>query len=260
LLGKWDNDCREGEDPSGRIRSRTENLARYTPYSEIDFPVGILILTGDNEEIEPYPEGLSSRKPQPKELDKIDYADRLYDLVKMSEQNARITILSCLSSHFVLNYFHDLPKQTMDQKIFGVYEHNVVDDPLTRGLGQTIWSPHSRFGNVSLDQIEARNARLKEARRLKVLAASPEVGFLAIKEVLPNGHIRIYLQGHPEYDTNDLKGEYERDLAKFGVAQLPANYFPDDDPSRSPRNIWAPGARVFNHNTLNESQRLLLHQ
>lgn len=256
-LAKFDDDCREGiNDLTGEPRSRTNILSRYTELSDIKTPVGILVLTGDNLEVEPSPEGLSSRKPEPIELDDITYGSRLTDLVNWGERNAAITVVSCLASHFVLNYFHNTPKKTMDKKIFGVYDHEIMDpqDPFVRSLGRKIISPHSRWGDVSLDQIEERNRGLKEARRLKVLATSEQVGWLVLKETLPNGHVRLYLQGHPEYDRDDLAAEWKRDRDS-GLA-LPANYFKDDDPTNNPIVSWAYSARTLNHNTIIESCRI----
>jgi homoserine O-succinyltransferase len=254
-LTKFNNDCREGVDPeTGETRSRTEILKRYTPQAEIELPVDVLIITGDNLEVEPSPEGLSSRTPI--DLDEIRYGRRLDKLVSNAAENASVTIVSCLASHFVLKSFLSVPKQTRDKKIFGVYEHDVLDDqdPLVRGMGDTIVAPHSRWGDVTTEQIEARNEELEEERRLKILAASPDIGWLILRETLPNGNLRIYLQGHPEYDRDDLKTEYERDRSR-GQAP-PANYFPDDDPTQTPRFTWGPPSRVLNHNILREALQI----
>lgn len=254
-LAKFKNDCREGIDPeTGEERSRTENLKRYTEIPSIETPVNVLVVTGDNLEIEPRPEGLSSRKPRPIELDDISYGKRLQSLVRWGERHAATAIPACLGSHFVLNYFHNLPKQTLDEKVFGVYEHEILDphDPIVRGLGDSILAPHSRWGDVSIKQIEDHNKRLPAERQLKILAASDQAGWLILKEVLPNGHVRVYLQGHPEYDRDDLRIEYERDI-KRGQA-LPANYFPGDDPANTPRHNWAPAAHALSHNIMRLSR------
>ena len=38
--------------------------------------------------------------------------------------------------------------------------------------------------------------------------------------------------GHPEYDRETLKAEYDRDIAKGMSIAVPVHYFPDDDPTR----------------------------
>jgi homoserine O-succinyltransferase len=254
-LAKFDDDNREGLNPdTGEERSRSTILKRYTPQSDVELPIDVLIITGDNLEVEPSPEGLSSRKPIA--MDEIRYGKRLERLVRNGAEKAAVTVVSCLASHFVLNYFLELPKQTLEQKAFGVYDHNVLDagDPFMRGMGNTITAPHSRWGDVSVEQIEQHNQELDEDRHLKVLAASPDIGWLVLRETLPNGNVRIYLQGHPEYDRDDLLTEYRRDR-KRGQA-IPVNYFPDDDPRQTPRFVWAPQARVLNHNILREARRI----
>lgn len=260
ILAKFPNDCREGwDEEKGRMHSRTENLGRYTPITEVRKPVNVLVVTGDNLEIEPS-EGLSSGRPEPIPMEDIRYGKRLEKLFAWGTQNSAVILPACLGAHLLLKQAHGLTKQTLSEKIFGVYEHEILDptDPIVAGLGDSIAAPHSRWGNVSVAQIEAYNKRVAEERQLKVLAASQEVGWLILKETLPNSNIRVYYQGHPEYDRDDLATEYERDK---GLGQsIPANYFPDDDPSRTPNYNWDHAARVLNHNVLRESCRILRRQ
>jgi homoserine O-succinyltransferase len=62
---------------------------------------------------------------------------------------------------------------------------------------------------------------------------------------------RVYVTGHSEYDTETLKSEYERDLAKGLDIHLPANYFPLNDPNNSPENNWRSHGYLLYHNWLN---------
>ncbi len=50
---------------------------------------------------------------------------------------------------------------------------------------------------------------------------------------------------HLEYDAAGLKEEYERDLDQGADIQLPCNYFPGDDPSAAPLNLWRAHAHLF---------------
>ena len=62
---------------------------------------------------------------------------------------------------------------------------------------------------------------------------------------------RFFVFGHPEYDTDTLKLEYERDVKRGINPEIPTNYFPDDDPSRAPLNVWRSQAQLFYTNWLN---------
>ena len=57
--------------------------------------------------------------------------------------------------------------------------------------------------------------------------------------------------GHPEYDRMQLRREYERDKKKGLDIQIPANYFPDDDPGNKPLLLWRAHANNLYTNWLN---------
>lgn len=53
----------------------------------------------------------------------------------------------------------------------------------------------------------------------------------------------FFVFGHPEYDRETLKAEYDRDIAKGMSIAVPVHYFPDDDPDARtgfPRGSPAP--------------------
>ena len=61
-----------------------------------------------------------------------------------------------------------------------------------------------------------------------------------------------YLINHLEYDSDTLKQEYDRDVAAGTPIHVPANYYPDDDPSRPPMNRWRGHAHLLYGNWINE--------
>ena len=100
----------------------------------------------------------------------------------------------------------------MDEKLFGVYEHDIYNDRpvLLRGFDEKFWMPHSRHTTVSLQQI-------KENRDLELLAGSDPTG-AAIVRSLDNKHIFVF--GHAEYDWDTLNREYERDIKKVWILRF----------------------------------------
>ena len=119
-----------------------------------------------------------------------------------------------------------------------------MEDPnyiLFRGFDDEFWVPHSRNTTVLREDIEA-------VPGLKILAASPEAGVYAVK----NPHsTQVFLMGHAEYDWDTLKKEYDRDVALGIPIDVPANYFPEDDPTREPRVNWRSCAHLLYANWLN---------
>jgi homoserine O-succinyltransferase/O-acetyltransferase len=134
-------------------------------------------------------------------------------------------------------------KHPLDQKMFGVFQHTVLD-PRSRmlsGFDETFPAPHSRHTEVRAEDIEATAG-------LALLASSDEAGvYLAASD---DGR-QLFVTGHPEYERNTLKAEYERDLAKGLPIEVPRNYFPDDDPTRQPVVTWRSHAFLLYANWLN---------
>ena len=124
-----------------------------------------------------------------------------------------------------------------------MFEHT-VEDPnfiLFRGFDDTFLVPHSRNTTVLREDIEA-------VPGLKVLSASADAGVYAVKT---EGCKQVYLFGHAEYDRDTLKKEYDRDVAAGIDIQVPKNYYPDDDPGKTPLVSWRSCAHLLYGNWLN---------
>ena len=59
------------------------------------------------------------------------------------------------------------------------------------------------------------------------------------------------MTGHAEYDRDTLKSEYDRDIAKGMDMQIPYNYYPGDDPAKTPIVRWRGHANLLFSNWLN---------
>ena len=57
--------------------------------------------------------------------------------------------------------------------------------------------------------------------------------------------------GHPEYDRMTLDAEYRRDAAKDMDTALPENYYPDNDPAKTPVFSWRTHGCLLYENWLN---------
>ena len=57
--------------------------------------------------------------------------------------------------------------------------------------------------------------------------------------------------GHSENDAKTLDAEYRRDIAKGMDIAVPKNYYPDDDPTQTPRVSWRSCANLLFSNWLN---------
>ena len=136
-----------------------------------------------------------------------------------------------------------MPKHSLAQKLFGVFEHDVLkpSSPLFRGFDDTFFAPHSRYTEVREEDVRAVPA-------LEVLATSPEAGVFAVKT---RDSRKFFLLGHPEYDPETLALEYRRDLDKGIPIQVPKNYFQNDDPQTQPVVRWRSAGQLLYSNWLN---------
>ena len=137
----------------------------------------------------------------------------LIEVIDWAWDNVTSTLCSCLATHAVLQFRYGQKRVRQPKKIWGVYEHRVLDKrhPLVADVNTRFDVPHSRWNDVSRVQFEAAG--------LHVLAESEAAGVhLAVS---PDGLRTVFFQGHPEYDTVSLLKEYKRDLLLATQGKLP---------------------------------------
>lgn len=161
-------------------------------------------------------------------LDQEAFWEPLIDVVRWGERNVASILCSCLATHALLKYHHGIERQPLPQKRWGVYEHRIIEPahPLVRNIGGSFDAPHSRYNEISREQLEASG--------LTVLAESPEAGVhLAVS---PDGCRAVYFQGHPEYQGVSLLKEYKREVFRFIDGEL-------DEPPPHPEHYFTEEAR-----------------
>jgi len=146
-----------------------------------------------------------------------------------------------------LYHFHAVPKHPLPAKIFGVYRQRVAnaESRLLRGFGAEFPVPVSRH-------TEVRAADLPEQAGLTVLAESAEAGLCLIED---RENRAVCMFNHLEYDAGTLREEFLRDRLAGKPVGVPANYFPDNDPTRFAMNVWRPPAALLFGNWLREIRR-----
>ena len=164
------------------------------------------------------------------EFEEVDYWEELCMIMDWSKRNVTSTLHICWGAQAGMYYHFGLEKKSLDQKISGIFEHRVRNrkEPLVRGFDDYFYAPHSRYTEVTREDVYACDA-------LKVLAESDEAG---IYIAMAGDGKQIFITGHPEYDRVTLKNEYIRDCGKGLNPEIPAHYFPDDDPEQEPFLQW----------------------
>jgi len=176
-------------------------------------------------------------------FEKVDYWDELVSLIDFTNTNVWSTLHICWGAQAGLYRRYGIPKNPLDQKLFGIFPHGVNErfSTLFRGFDDEFLAPQSRHTASDRDAIAAEKA-------LTIQSETPETGvFIATAK---KGR-EIYVTGHLEYDPLTLDKEYRRDLGKGLAIAVPKNYYPDDDPSRHPVVRWRAHAHLFFSNWLN---------
>ena len=173
----------------------------------------------------------------------VRYWPELCDIFDWSLSNVFGTFNLCWGAQAGLYHFYGIPKYQMPRKAFGVFWHDVLNpaSPLMRGLNDTMPIPVSRH-------TENHRADLDAFPHLEVLAASDQAGMALVYDPALN-HVNMF--NHLEYDSTTLGDEYKRDVAKGTEIQVPANYYPGNDPAQAPVNTWRANAHILFGNWIN---------
>lgn len=153
-------------------------------------------------------------------LSEEPFYEDLKDVIDWSYNNVTSTICSCLATHAVMEFRYDKKRQSIGEKCWGVFPHEVIarQHPILKGINTRFDVPHSRFNEISLKQF-------KDAG-VEVLVKGDVGAHMCVSDDL----FRIVLfQGHPEYDSISLLKEYKREVSSFLVGNR-SDYpvFPDN--------------------------------
>jgi homoserine O-succinyltransferase len=179
--------------------ARAEITARYWPIERIfeDTP-DALIVTGT--------------EPRAARLEAEPYWARLEQLAHWTSDNCVSSIWSCLAAHAAVLALDGIHRRRLPEKRFGVFEYSAVGEAdLLDGVGPSLVTPHSRWNNLSTEELSAAGYTIASAA--------------------PDGEVDIFLredrgllvcfQGHPEYERTTLLKEYRRDVARFLRGERP---------------------------------------
>ena len=179
----------------------------------------------------------------------VDYWTDLTAMLDWARARIAHSLYICWAGQAALYHFRGVPKHQRAAKLSGIYRQRVTgaESRLMRGFGPEFPVPVSRYTEVRAEDLPAG---------LSVLAESAETGLCLIED---RANRATCMFNHLEYDAGTLREEFLRDQLAGKPVAVPANYFPDDDPARSPANVWRKSAHLLFGNWLAEIARLARH-
>ncbi|MDB5385185.1 MAG: homoserine O-succinyltransferase [Planctomycetaceae bacterium] len=204
---------------------------------------------------EQYPDGLivTGREPLTRDLRDEAYWHRLNRILTWTRDHARSAVWSCLAAHAAVLALDGIERVRSQQKHFGIFtcEHATAH-ALLAGATPSVRVPHSRWNGISADQLAAKGYQV-------LTRTSDGVVDTFVKQ---DTGLLVFFQGHPEYESKTLLGEYRRDVGRFLKGEmetyplLPLNYF-EDETERALREIEVQARASRQENLLSEVSAVL---
>lgn len=167
----------------------------------------------------------------------VNYWKELQQVFEWSKTNVTSSLFICWAAQAGLYHFHDIDKEILPQKMFGIYEHSILEPnhAIFKGFDDSFYVPHSRHTTVSSELIKA-------CTDIRLLVESDIAGAYIVKS---NTYSHFFITGHSEYAPYALDSEYKRDKSKGLQIEIPSNYYRDNDPSLKPIVRWRAHANLL---------------
>lgn len=173
----------------------------------------------------------------------VIYWNELKRIIDWSKANVKSTLYICWGAQAGLYYNYNIDKVLLDEKTFGVFEHNVIDknSNILNGFEDGFKAPHSRHTTIRKSDIEMHP-------ELTIVSESNDAGVFIVENKKQK---EIYVTGHLEYAVDTLDKEYKRDIEKGLKIQIPKNYYPDNKIEKKPIFSWRENGNKLYSNWVN---------
>ncbi|MBL4917185.1 homoserine O-acetyltransferase MetA [Szabonella alba] len=177
-------------------------------------------------------------------FEEVTYWSELRQVFDWTQSHVQSTFGVCWGGMAMINHFHGVQKHMLPAKAFGCFRHRNLApaSPFLRGFSDDCVIPVSRW-------TEMKQAEIDAAPGLVTLLGSDEVGPCLVED---EGRRALYIFNHFEYDRDTLKQEYDRDVTNGTPINVPGNYYPEDNPGKTPLNRWRSHAHLLYGNWINE--------
>jgi homoserine O-succinyltransferase len=148
---------------------------------------------------------VTGTEPRAANLKREPFWPALAKLVDWAETNTSSAIWSCLAAHAAVLHLDDVHRKRLTEKRFGVYDCVAAGDhALTAGIPAKFPMPHSRWNDLDEENLKSAG--------YSILTRSVDAVDAFIKH---KRSLFLFIQSHPEYETETLMLEYRRDVRQF---------------------------------------------
>lgn len=151
------------------------------------------------------------------DFSQVAYWEELRKILEWAKKNVYSSLYICWAAQAAMFYHYGINKRVVDEKIFGIFEHEVFNknNPLVMGFDDVFNAPHSRYTDINSEEVFKNE-------NLEVLANSKDAGLYLVSS---KDLRQVFVFGHGEYDQDSLHNEYTRDIAKKLKIKKPKNYY-----------------------------------
>lgn len=173
----------------------------------------------------------------------VKYWDKMQTVLDWARRHVQSTMFLCWAAHAAIYHFYGKNRGLRQEKLSGVFAHDVQDkhNELLRGFDSPFYAPHSRFGEISIDDYNSIEG-------LNVLASKEGTGAYIVAS---EDKRLVFITGHPEYDPDTLDQEFKRDTLAGLNPKVPEHYYLDDDPNNPYFVSWRSHGTLLFANWLN---------
>ncbi|SFI17067.1 homoserine O-succinyltransferase [Bradyrhizobium sp. Gha] len=150
---------------------------------------------------------VTGAEPKAASLTEEPYWATFAAIADWAAENTVSSVFSCLAVHAAVLHMDGVARHKLPSKCFGVFAQTKTrHHPLLQDVPKTFRIPHARWNEV--EEGDLANSGYS------VLTWSAEAGVDCFVKQQRNS-LFVHFQGHPEYETQSLLGEYRRDMGRF---------------------------------------------
>lgn len=150
---------------------------------------------------------VTGAEPRAASLTEEPYWTTFAEIADWARENTVSSVFSCLAVHGAVLHMDGVARHKLPTKCFGVFAQTKTrHHPLMQDVPRIFRIPHARWNEVQEEDLSNCG--------YSVLTWSAEAGVDCFVKQQKKS-LFVHFQGHPEYETRTLLGEYRRDMGRF---------------------------------------------